>query len=252
MRTTNLYSFTIAITLLALCSNACDDETSSTELSPIGMVCNASAECITNYCDENHYCAQKPAPLLDNGASCSKSSECSSDYCSNDKVCAEKPGTSNDPGETGDPNDDSKKLGQSCTGHADCGSNFCVSNVCMTIDEVSGALCNSSDMPYCLGDYLVKCRVYAEMSYVNQVTDCAQSGRSCRLANDVAICSDACTETDLGKEKTICDEDNINWEGYIVGVEVYKCQKLDDGYFYVFDRYDNCGFNEICMGDVCF
>lgn len=234
----------------ALNLSSCDENSTTTTLSPVGMVCNASSECITQYCNDNHYCAEKPAALLNNGSACTKSAECISDYCSSDGICTEK--SNPNPNPNPNPVDDKEKLGKTCSENADCGSYYCVTNVCMTIEQVSSLTCASSDMPYCLGDYLVQCRVWADMSYVNDVTDCTKSGRVCKTANSVAICSETCAPEDLGKEKTICDEDNKNWEGYVIGVEVHKCQKIDDEYFYVFDRYENCGFNEICMGDKCF
>ncbi len=243
MRTTNRIILIQTMLLAALNLSSCDENSTTTTLSPVGMVCNASSECITQYCNDNHYCAEKPAALLSDGSPCTKSAECISDYCNSEGVCSKK----------APPNpDDKDKLGKTCSEHADCGSYFCVTNVCMKIEEVNSLTCASTDMPYCLGNYLVQCRVWSDMSYINDVTDCTKSGRVCKTANSVAICSDTCAPEDLGKEKTICDEDNKNWEGYLVGVEVHKCQKVDDNYFYVFDRYENCALNEICMNDKCF
>lgn len=246
---------------------ACGSDSES-ELSPNGMVCNSSSECLSNYCNKEHYCAQKPAELLELGAKCSQSAECKSDYCDSEGVCAQKPGEllelgakcsqasecksnyCNDTGvcaeNTNSQNDDDK-LGKTCHEHAECGENYCVSNTCVTIEQVNRSECNSSDSPYCLGDYLVKCRVYAEMSYINDVTDCASIDKKCMINNQVAICAEPCTANEVENEKTVCDEDNLNWEGYSVGVEVYKCQQIQNEYYYVFDRYENCN-----LGDFCF
>ncbi len=239
----NKFLMMAGTSLLTICALSCSEDKSS-ELYAIGMVCNASTECVTHYCNEEHYCAEAPTKLLENGATCSKSSDCLSDYCDSQSVCAEKPGAGNNTGEN--------VLGKTCSEHADCGENYCVSSVCVTIDDVNRSECNSSDNPYCLGDYLVKCRVYSEMSYRNDVTDCAKGEQKCIVHNSVGVCADPCTAEDVGKEKTICDEDNKNWEGYIIGVEVHKCQQVNDTYYYVFDRYENCAYDEICMGDVCF
>ena len=258
--------------LASCCLVACGDGDSGSELSPDGMVCNSSSECLSKYCNDAHYCAPNPANLLNVGEKCTKSSECKSDYCDNNGECANKPGEllelgapcsksseckseycnensvcAENPNDHG--NHDEDKLGKQCNEHADCGEYFCVSNTCVTIEQVNRSECNSSDSPYCLGDYLVKCRVYAGMSYVNDVTDCASKDKKCMINNQVAICAEPCTANEVGNEKTVCDEDNLNWEGYSVGVEVYKCLQIQNDYYYVFDRYENCALNDICLVD---
>ncbi len=119
-------NFVILFALLSAgVGTACNESSSSDALAALGDVCNASVECASNYCSEDHVCAVDPNDLLENGEACEAHKECRSTYCNEKFVCAIKPGSTNtEPTQKGEE-------GADCNADAECQSNKCLSKKCV-------------------------------------------------------------------------------------------------------------------------